>query len=65
MRSLLELSNVNYEGINVGDLEGGLKGPEFAKINPKGIVPTVLINGKMYPESASTMRLLANLLPSL
>jgi len=62
---LLELANVNYEAIDVGKMKGGLKGPEFAQVNPKGIVPSLFINGKFYAESAASLRMLVTLLPGL
>ena len=46
-------------------LAGEHKSPEFLKINPKGNVPTVVINGKVYLESAATLRLLTQILPTL
>ena len=63
--TLLELANVKYEAIDVGKMQGGLKGPEFAQINPKGIVPSLFINGVHYEESAACLRMLATILPNV
>jgi len=44
---------------------GGLDGEEWLKINPKRAVPMMTINGKNYRESSATLRLLAEVIPSL
>jgi len=56
--SVLEMSNVKYEAISVNLIKAENKTEEYLKINPKGQVPTVVINGQSYLESAATMRLL-------
>jgi len=53
LQSALELSNVKYENIVVNMLAGDHKKPEFLAINPAGVMPTLVINGKRYGESAS------------
>lgn len=65
MLTLLDEANVKYESIALNMLAGEHKSPEFLKINPKGNVPTLIINGKVYLESAATLRLLTQVLPTL
>ena len=43
--SVLEMSNVKYEAISVNLIKAENKTEEYLKINPKGQVPTVVING--------------------
>lgn len=62
---LLEISNVKYESHIVDIMTGDHKKPEFLKINPKGTVPVLVINDKLYSESAACLRLLSCALPTL
>jgi len=65
MLTLLDEANVKYESIVLDMLAGEHKSPEFLKINPRGNVPTLIINGKIFLESAATLRLLTQVLPTL
>jgi len=58
MLTILDEANIKYESIALNMLAGEHKSPEFLKINPRGNVPTLIINGKTYLESAATLRLL-------
>ena len=64
LKTILEIANVKHTYVNVMDL-GGLDGEEWLKINPKRAVPMMTINGKNYRESSATLRLLAEVIPSL
>jgi len=63
--SVLDLANVKYEANVVNMLAGDHKKPEFLAVNPAGVLPTLVINGKVYGESAACLRLLASVLPGL
>ena len=64
LKTILEIANVKHTYVNVMDL-GGLDGEEWLKINPNRAVPMMTINGKNYRESSATLRLLAEVIPSL
>lgn len=64
--TLLEMANVKHEAILVNMMKGEhKKNPDLLKINPKGKLPFLMINGKIYDESAANMRLLCQILPTL
>lgn len=63
--TLLELSGVFFEAISVNMLKGEHKSAAYLKINPNGAVPTLVMNGVVYLESAATLRMLASVLPTL
>jgi len=65
MLSILDLANVKYESNVVNMMTGEHKKPEFLAVNPAGVLPTLIINGKRYDESAACLRLLASILPGL
>ena len=51
--SLLDIANVKYESNSINMMAGEHKTPDFLKINPKGSIPTLVINGVTYGESAA------------
>lgn len=61
----LELSGVQFEWTELCIRYSDHKSAEFLAVNPKGSIPTVMIDGKVYVDMAKTIRLLAELLPSL
>jgi glutathione S-transferase len=48
-----EEAGIDFDGIAIDTLGGQQKGPEYQKINPRGKVPALIIDGKLLTENAA------------
>jgi ganglioside-induced differentiation-associated protein 1 len=51
VRLVLEEKGIEYKEINVDVMSGKQKGAEYLKLNPNGVVPTIIHDGKILIES--------------
>lgn len=55
----LEEMGLDYERLDRGGRFGGLDDPDFRALNPHGRIPTVLVDGEAFWETAAILRYLA------
>ncbi|MFS8146921.1 maleylacetoacetate isomerase [Rhizobium sp. BR 249] len=63
VRIALNLLGVDYRTVPVNLLEGAHKTPEYLALNPQGLVPTLVIDGKTLTQSLAIIEYLAELRP--
>ncbi|WP_179040063.1 maleylacetoacetate isomerase [Rhizobium leguminosarum] len=63
VRIALNLLGVDYQTVSINLLEGAHKTPEYLALNPQGLVPTLVINGKTLTQSLAIIEYLAELRP--
>ncbi|MGO7632891.1 maleylacetoacetate isomerase [Rhizobium leguminosarum] len=63
VRITLNLLGVDYQTVSINLLEGAHKTPEYLALNPQGLVPTLVINGKTLTQSLAIIEYLAELRP--
>ncbi|MBB3593359.1 maleylacetoacetate isomerase [Rhizobium sp. BK529] len=63
VRIALNLLAIDYKIIPVNLLEGAHKKPEYLALNPQGLVPTLVIDGRILTESLAIIEYLAEVRP--
>ncbi|TAY16669.1 maleylacetoacetate isomerase [Rhizobium leguminosarum] len=63
VRIALNLLGVEYQTVSINLLEGAHKTPEYLALNPQGLVPTLVIDGKTLTQSLAIIEYLAELRP--
>lgn len=63
VRIALNLLGIDYKTVPVNLLEGAHKTPEYLRLNPQGLVPTLVIDGKTLTQSVAIVEYLAELRP--
>ncbi|MBA5806185.1 maleylacetoacetate isomerase [Rhizobium changzhiense] len=63
VRIALNLSGVAYQTVSINLLEGAHKTPEYLALNPQGLVPTLVIDGKTLTQSLAIIEYLAETRP--
>ncbi|MBA1346207.1 maleylacetoacetate isomerase [Rhizobium sp. WYCCWR 11146] len=63
VRIALNLLGVDYQTVPINLLEGAHRTPEYLALNPQGLVPTLVIDGKTLTQSLAIIEYLAELQP--
>ncbi|OWV91527.1 maleylacetoacetate isomerase [Rhizobium sp. R635] len=63
VRIALNLLGIDYKTVPVNLLEGAHETPEYLALNPQGLVPTLVIDGKTLTQSLAIIEYLAELRP--
>ncbi|MBY5461432.1 maleylacetoacetate isomerase [Rhizobium leguminosarum] len=63
VRIALNLLDVDYQTVSINLLEGAHKTPDYLALNPQGLVPTLVIDGKTLTQSLAIIEYLAELRP--
>ncbi|MBB4437503.1 MULTISPECIES: maleylacetoacetate isomerase [Rhizobium] len=63
VRIALNLLGIDYKTMPINLLEGAHKTPEYLALNPQGLVPTLVINGRTLTQSLAIIEYLAELRP--
>ncbi|WP_029875582.1 maleylacetoacetate isomerase [Rhizobium leguminosarum] len=63
VRIALNLLVVDYQTVSINLLEGAHKTPEYLALNPQGLVPTLVIDGRTLTQSLAIIEYLAELRP--
>lgn len=63
VRIALNLLAIDYKIVSINLLEGAHKMPEYLALNPQGLVPTLVIDGKTMTQSLAIIEYLAELRP--
>ncbi|AUW42005.1 maleylacetoacetate isomerase [Rhizobium leguminosarum] len=63
VRIALNLLGVDYQTVPINLLEGAHKTPEYLALNPQGLVPTLVIDGRTLTQSLAIIEYLAELRP--
>ena len=63
VRIALNLLGIDYQTVSINLLEGAHKTPEYLALNPQGLVPTLVIDGKTLTQSLAIIEYLAETWP--
>ncbi len=63
VRIALNLLGIDYKTVPINLLEGAHRTPEYLALNPQGLVPTLVIDGKTLTQSLAIVEYLAELRP--
>ncbi|TAX34218.1 maleylacetoacetate isomerase [Rhizobium leguminosarum] len=63
VRIALNLLGVDYQTVPINLLEGAHRTPEYLALNPQGLVPTLVIDGKTLTQSLAIVEYLGELRP--
>ncbi|RUM25112.1 maleylacetoacetate isomerase [Rhizobium vallis] len=63
VRIALNLLRVDYKTVPVNLLDGAHKAPDYLALNPQGLVPTLVIDGRILTQSLAIIEYLAELRP--
>ncbi|MBY5650659.1 maleylacetoacetate isomerase [Rhizobium leguminosarum] len=63
VRIALNLLGIDYKTVPINLLDGAHKTPEYLALNPQGLVPTLVIDGKTLTQSLAIIEYLAELRP--
>ncbi|MBY5400268.1 maleylacetoacetate isomerase [Rhizobium leguminosarum] len=63
VRIALNLLGIDYQTVPINLLEGAHKTPEYLVLNPQGLVPTLVIDGKILTQSLAIVEYLAETRP--
>ncbi|PDT02347.1 maleylacetoacetate isomerase [Rhizobium chutanense] len=63
VRIALNLLGVDYKAVPINLLEGGHRTPDYLALNPQGLVPTLVIDGKTLTQSLAIIEYLAETRP--
>ncbi|MBY3116412.1 maleylacetoacetate isomerase [Rhizobium laguerreae] len=63
VRIALNLLGIDYKTMPINLLEGAHKTPEYLALNPQGLVPTLVIDGRTLTQSLAIIEYLAELRP--
>ncbi|MBY5772139.1 maleylacetoacetate isomerase [Rhizobium leguminosarum] len=63
VRIALNLLGIDYKAVPVNLLEGAHKTPKYLALNPQGLVPTLVIDGKTLTQSLAIIEYLAETRP--
>ncbi|MGR9245767.1 maleylacetoacetate isomerase [Rhizobium leguminosarum] len=63
VRIALNLLGVDYQTVPINLLDGAHKTPEYLAVNPQGLVPTLVIDGRTLTQSLAIIEYLAELRP--
>ncbi|MBC2803463.1 maleylacetoacetate isomerase [Rhizobium ruizarguesonis] len=63
VRIALNLLGIDYKTVPINLLDGAHRTPEYLALNPQGLVPTLVIDGKTLTQSLAIIEYLAELRP--
>jgi len=63
VRIALNLLAIDYKIVSINLLEGGHRMPEYLALNPQGLVPTLVIDGRTLTQSLAIIEYLAEVRP--
>ncbi|QIO52177.1 maleylacetoacetate isomerase [Rhizobium leguminosarum bv. trifolii] len=63
VRIALNLLGIDYQTVSINLLEGAHRTPDYLTLNPQGLVPTLVIDGKTLTQSLAIIEYLAELRP--
>ncbi|MBB3390908.1 maleylacetoacetate isomerase [Rhizobium sp. BK275] len=63
VRIALNLLAIDYKIVSINLLQGAHKMPEYLALNPQGLVPTLVIDGRILTQSLAIIEYLAELRP--
>jgi maleylacetoacetate isomerase len=63
VRIALNMLGVDYKTVSINLLEDEQRKPDYLALNPQGLVPTLVIDGRMLTQSLSIIEYLAELQP--
>ncbi|PZM15941.1 maleylacetoacetate isomerase [Rhizobium tubonense] len=63
VRIALNMAGIDYATVPVNLLEGAHRNPDYLKLNPQGLVPTLVIDGMALTQSLSIIEYLAEMRP--
>ncbi|WP_047458221.1 maleylacetoacetate isomerase [Rhizobium rhizogenes] len=63
VRIALNMLGVDYKTVSINLLEGEQRKPDYLALNPQGLVPTLVIDGRILTQSLSIIEYLAELRP--
>ncbi|MBY2915994.1 maleylacetoacetate isomerase [Rhizobium leguminosarum] len=63
VRIALNLLDIDYKTVSINLLEGAHRTPEYLALNPQGLVPTLVIDGKTLTQSLAIVEYLAETRP--
>lgn len=63
VRIALNLLAIDYKTVSINLLEGAHRKPEYLALNPQGLVPTLVIDGKTLTQSLAIIEYLAEVRP--
>ncbi|MBB4290754.1 maleylacetoacetate isomerase [Rhizobium leguminosarum] len=63
VRIALNLLGVNYKAVPINLLDGAHRKPDYLALNPQGLVPTLVIDGKTLTQSLAIIEYLAETRP--
>jgi maleylacetoacetate isomerase len=63
VRIALNLLGIDYRTVPINLLEGAHRRPDYLALNPQGLVPTLVVDGKTLTQSLSIIQYLAELRP--
>ena len=63
VRIALNMLGIDYKTVSINLLEGAHKHPDYLALNPQGLVPTLVIDGRIMTQSLSIIEYLAEARP--
>ncbi len=63
VRIALNMLGIDYKSVSINLLEGEQRKPDYLALNPQGLVPTLVIDGRALTQSLSIIEYLAELRP--
>ncbi|CAN7663197.1 maleylacetoacetate isomerase [Rhizobium rhizogenes] len=63
VRIALNMLGIDYKTVSINLLEGEQRKPDYLALNPQGLVPTLVIDGRILTQSLSIIEYLAELRP--
>jgi maleylacetoacetate isomerase len=63
VRIALNMLGIDYETVPIDLLEGAHKNPDYLALNPQGLVPTLVIDGRTLTQSLAIIEYLAEVRP--
>ena len=63
VRIALNIVGIDYTTVSINLLEGAHKSPDYLALNPQGLVPTLVIDGRTLTQSLAIIEYLADIRP--